>query len=284
MAEDIRFTTSFDDSDIERSIENMLDSVDKTDKAFKDLGKSATDAMNKAADESNKAADSVNNVSQEIGEVIKDQEKATKSAGRNIDKLKKVSDKAFDSIEQKGGQAGSAIANVGRVAGPVGAIVAGVGVAITAAFLDVKSNANAAKRELEGLKAIGNELKDRVFAGIRAIALQFTGDLASASREAATALGAGRDTLAQVRQNGKDFFDLQEQLKKTNRELIVLDAERAAQLGRIRALSSDQNKTLQDRVDLVRQASAIESSLNNSRIAQLQNELIIQRQKSQKLC
>lgn len=199
-------------------------------------------------------------------------QEAFRENSKRIKEQNKGVDEFFNTVESKGGQAGGIISSIGRKFGLVGAIVVGVGGAIVAAFLSLKENSKTAKRELEGLKAVGNELKDRVFAGLRS-AVKVFGDIGGAAQEMATAFGNGRDSLAEVNQKGKDFFDLQNSIAESNRSLIRTEAERAVQLQKLQLLAGDETKTTAERITLIRSAAAIENEINQNRIAQLGNEL-----------
>ena len=258
------FRLKFESEDMNQVFDSLIERVEDLDKELVDLQKTQKETFEASAKNAKKADDQLR------------QQANTLDANKvKFKDLQNSAGDAFENVASKGGEATGAIARLGRAAGPVGAIIAGVGIAIASAFLDVEKNAKAAKRELEGLKAVGNELKDRTFAGIRAIVKLWTNDLAGASIEAAKVLNGVNGTFAEVREGGKDLANLQEQIRVRSIAQIKLDAQRANELERIRSLAGDENKTTAERINLIRSAASIESGLNESRISQLSGQLTL---------
>lgn len=233
-------------------------------------------------DKGGAAAESLRNRMQQVRLELRESRQESKRLREEFNKAnarakeaQKSANSVFDAIESKGGAAGRIVANLGRRFGVVGAVVTGVITLIGAAFLDVEENSKKAKRELEGLKAVGNELKTRTFAGLRAVVQGALGDFGSAAKNAAEALGQGRDSLADIQQQGRDFFDLQSRIGEANRLLARTEAERVTQLEKINLLAGDESKTTEEKIGLIRQAASVQNEITGIRISELNNELAL---------
>ena len=258
------FRLRFENEDMEKVFQSINRHINETNAELEELEKTQKDAF-----------DSMSKSAKQADEQVRKQ-------GTNLDaakvKFKELGQNAQDSLEgigEKGGSATSAISKLGRAGGIAGTVIAGVGVAVVAAFLDVEENAKKAKRELEGLKSVGNELKTRTFAGLRAIIQAGLGNFGAYAKDAAIAFGQGRDSLADIRQQGRDFFDLQNRIAQANQLIVKTEAERAVQLEKLQLLASDENRTTAERINLIRNAASIQNELTGLRISELNNELAL---------
>lgn len=252
------FKLRFENPDMEAVFHAMSDRVEELDSDLRKLEKTQKETFAASA----KATQAANDQLRHQAETL----------DTNKVKFKGLKDSAQDALEgisEKGGGAISTLSRLGRAGGLAGTILAAAGTAIAAAFLDVEKNASAARREFEGIKAVGQELKTRVFAGIRGLVKYLSGDIAAATQEYATFLGIGRQTTDEVREQGRLLDDLRAKIEQSNRVLIKQEAERAVQLDRLRTLAADESRSTADRIGLIRSAASIEADLNESRIAQL---------------
>lgn len=264
------FRLKFENEDMEKVFKQLIDRVEETNDELKRLEKNQKEAFDATA-----------NSAQKADEAIKSQTKSLDANSVRFKNLKDVSSSAFDEIENSGNQAVSTLARLARAAGPVGAAIAAVGGAIVAAFLDVEANAKKAKAELEGLKAVGNELKDRTFAGIRAITKLWAGDLAAASIEAAKVVNGVNGTINAVREAGRNIELLRQGYSGFSRQLIQIEAERTVQLQKLQAAASDENRTTEERISLLNSVASVENKLNSTRISQLSFQLDILRKQNE---
>ena len=155
----------------------------------------------------------------------------------------------------------------------LGTVLAGVGAAIVAAFLDVEKNAKAAKRELEGIKSVGEELKNRTFAGLRGVVQAALGNFGAAAVEFEAAVNNIGEGISKAREEGKKLFDIQDGILAKSRQLIKAEAARTVQLQKVQALAADESKTTAERIELIKTASSLEREINGIRIAGLNNQL-----------
>lgn len=263
---DTTFRLKFENEDMEAVFTSLIDRIEKTDEELQALQKTQKDTFESMAKNSEKVNEGLKKQSTQL-DVNKVSFKDLKDKGQD----------ALEGIGEKGGSATSALTKLGRAGGIVGTILAGVGAAIVAAFLDVEENAKAAKRELEGIKAVGNELKTRTFAGIRGVVKAAFGDFGAAANEFNKAAGGLVEGVIQAQQAGRELADARERVAQSNRELIKTEAQRTIQLQKIQALSNDETKTTAERIDLIKSAAAIENEINSLRISELTNELELRR-------
>lgn len=264
------FRLKFENEDMTKVFDQLIDRVEELNKEFDDLQKSQRETFDSTAKNAQKA-----------NEQLK-QQTATLDANKvKFKEIQTSAGDAFENIANKGGEASGALARLGRTAGPVGAAITGIGLAIVAAFLDVEKNAKAAQVRLAGLKAVGEELKTRVFAGIRSIVKLWAKDLAAASLELAEFLGIGRKSLDEIDKLGQELEKQRIAFAKVNQALIRQDAQRAVQLQKINALRADENLTTEQQIKLIRSAAQLEVELNRSREEQLSKRLQILFQESE---
>lgn len=262
MANETTWRLNFENEDMNAVFESLIDKIEQTDKELRDLEKTQKETFESTTQGAKKA-------NEQLG-----------VQGKNLDlnkvrfkNLKEEAQNAFENISQKGGDATSALSKLGRTGGIVGTVVAGVGVAIVAAFLDVEKNAKKAKRELEGIKAVGEELKNRTFAGLRGVVQAALGNFGAAAVEFETAVNNIAEDTRKAREEGKKLFDIQDGISAKSRELIKAEAARAVELQKVQALAADENKTTAERIELIKNASSLEREINGIRIAGLNNQL-----------
>lgn len=260
------FRLKFEDEDMEKVFDSFIGRVEESNNGLRELEKTQKEVFNSMAKDVKKSNEQLNQQTSRL-----DLNKVA------FTDLKNKAQDSLESITQKSSSATSTITRLGRAGGLVGTVLAGVGAAIVGAFLDVEKNAKAAKRELEGIKAVGNELKTRTFAGLRGVVQAAIGNLGEAGKEFRTAVSNITEDLIKAQQEGREFFDLREQIAQSNRELIKTEAQRTVQLQKIQALSNDETKTTAERIDLIKSAAAIENEINSLRISELTNELELRR-------
>jgi|GEM_PF-4629862 len=263
------FRLKFENEDMERVFRSLIDRVEQTERSLSDLEKGQRSAF-----------DSITQKAKGSNEELRRQAENLDTNKVKFKEFGRGAGDALQDVADQGGAVTSTLARLGRSAGPVGAaIAAALGVA-AAAFLDVKRNAEAAKRELAGLKGIGNELKNRVFAGVRFVVKQLAGDVAGAGVEFERAFGKSAKAIGEARKEAQRIFDLQKALQGSTRALIRLEAQRAAEIERLRLLAADEQRTTAERIQLIRQATAEEIDLNGARIANLETRISLIKQEN----
>jgi len=256
------FRIRFENEEMKRVFDELLDKIEQQEEALKDLGSTQRKEFE---DQAKRARSSV--------EGLVEQGKEVDSNKAKLEGMKDAANEAFDEIAQGAGQSAGLLRSLARLAGPVGLAIAGIGAAVAAAFLSVKENADEARIRLEGLKNVANELKSRTFAGLRGVVKAVFGDMAGAAIEFGMAVNGVNGELGELNKRGQDAKRLEIELAKSSRDLAKAQAERAVQLEKLRILAEDESKSTAERIELLKQAAAIESDLNNTRAEQLTSEI-----------
>lgn len=264
MANETTWRLNFENEDMESVFKSLIDKIEQTDKELRSLEKTQKDTF-----------DAMANNSSTVNDNLKSQSKQLDINKVGFKDLKEKGQDALEGIAGSSGSATSSIAKLGRAGGIVGTIIAGVGAAVVAAFLDVEENANAAKVKLEGLRAVGNELKTRTFAGLRGLVKAISGDFGGAALEFKKAAGDIGDALNNANKAGKDLESLRQSIGQANKGLLKIESSLNVELQKKQLLAADESKTTAERIGLVRSAAAIEGEINDNRIIQLTNQLAL---------
>ena len=267
---DTTFRLTFENEDMKKVFDSLIERVEATDESIKELEKTQKDAF-----------DSMAKSSKSVNDNLKDQSKRLDVNKVGFKDLKDKGQDALEGIAESGGSATSSIARLGRAGGIAGTVVAGAAALIVAAFLDVKKNANAAKRELEGLKGVGNELKTRTFAGLRALVQAAFGNLGEAAKEAKAAVDNLVGAVEEASEARKQLFDLRQSIGAANSVFITEEARLNVELEKRNALLADETKTTAEKINLLRAAASVENDINENKIIQLTNELFLIKQEGE---
>lgn len=259
------FRLRFDNEDMNRVLEELGKKIEETETAFRSLEEAQKGASEQATKAAKKATNELKNQAEQL------------DVNRGLFKeMDEKASRALDNIFDGAGQVASKLLQIGKAAGPVGVAVAAMAAVVGGAFLEVKRNADAAKRELAGLKEVGLELKDRVFSGLRAAILSTfggPGGAIAATEEWNKALNGVRGTLGEINQRGKELYDIQKLIAAEARKLQKDQAEQIAQAQRLRILAEDEKRSTEERIKLIQGAAGSEISINQRRISQLEKEL-----------
>lgn len=258
------FRLRFENDDMKRVFEELLDQIEKQESALDDLGKTQREYFDKAARSGKEATKAQQ---EQVRELDK-----TKVSFEN---LRDVADETFDEISEGAGQSASLLRALGKTLGPIGIALTALGAAVAAAFLDVRENAKAARRELAALQAQGNELRKRTFAGLRGVIKSAFGDATGAALEFGRAINGVNGTLSQVAENARNVFDAVEIAAQVTRNLNREEAERANNVARLLALSADETRSTEERINLIRQAAREEVELNDLRQSRALQEIAL---------
>ena len=256
------FRLKFESEDMEKVFQALSDHIEETEQGMRDLEKVQKETFDNLTKDAKKSDEQLR--------------KQVSNLDLNKVKFKELGDTAQDSLErisEKGGSATGAISRLGRAGGLAGTILAGAAAVIVGAFLDVKENADAAKVSMEGIRAVGNELRTRVFAGIRGIVKAFSGDLGGAALEFKAAGENIVESLNDANEAGKELERNRQRIAELNRGLVQEEARLNAELQKKQALIADETKTTAERIELINESAAIEGKINRQRIEQLNNEL-----------
>jgi hypothetical protein len=160
----------------------------------------------------------------------------------------------------------------------IGAIVVAVGT-LAAYFTQTAEGAKLLEQGLNMLKATFNVLLDRVAAIGGAIVKFFQGDFQGAAEDAANAVkGIGEEIKKEVAVID-ELTRATQRLRASNRELTVETAKQRAEIERLKMVSDDVNRSIDERISAARRAANLEKNLVNQRLGNAREELRIERQR-----
>jgi hypothetical protein len=160
----------------------------------------------------------------------------------------------------------------------IGAIVVAVG-SLAAYFTQTAEGAKLLEEGLNMLKATFNVLLDRVAAIGGAIVKFFQGDFQGAARDAANAVkGIGEEIKKEVAIID-ELTKATQRLRASNRELTVETAKQRAEIERLKMVSDDVNRSIEERISAARRAANLEKNLVNQRLGNAREELRIEQQR-----
>jgi hypothetical protein len=160
----------------------------------------------------------------------------------------------------------------------IGAIVVAVGT-LAAYFTQTAEGAKLLEQGLNMLKATFNVLLDRVAAIGGAIVKFFQGDFQGAAEDAANAVkGIGEEIKKEVAIID-DLTKATQRLRASNRELTVETAKQRAEIERLKMVSDDVNRSIDERISAARRAANLEKNLVNQRLGNAREELRIEQQR-----
>jgi hypothetical protein len=236
--------------------------------------------------------------------------KRLKAVEGSVDKVgktsKKVSADMTKDLEGVKDVASQISPEFGRAASAMGALTGGVGKVVTAMktlrgaiiatgigalvvvigslvsyFTSTERGAQKLRVAMAAVGAVVNTLRDAMFGLLRAGAFLLRGDLRGAIDAASEAFSGMGD---RIRDNVSAMVALEKRanaLKVAERELRVEMSARRAEINALRLAAEDENKSVSERIALLKQADGIEKNLmdqrirnaeENLRIIQLQNE------------
>jgi hypothetical protein len=160
----------------------------------------------------------------------------------------------------------------------IGAVVVAVG-SLAAYFTQTAEGAKLLEQGLNMLKATFNVLLDRVAAIGGAIVKFFQGDFQGAAQDAANAVkGIGEEIKKEVAIID-DLTKATQRLRASNRELTVETAKQRAEIERLKMVSDDVNRSIEERISAARRAANLEKNLVSQRLGNAREELRIEQQR-----
>ena len=223
-----------------------------------------------------------------------DLDNALESAEKAFDDLGESSKKALEGADRLTGGLASGLVKgvagarsligsmgllkVALISTGIGAIVVAVGT-LAAYFTQTAEGAKLLEQGLNMLKATFNVLLDRVAAIGGAIVKFFQGDFQGAAEDAANAVkGIGEEIKKEVAVID-ELTRATQRLRASNRELTVETAKQRAEIERLKMVSDDVNRSIEDRISAARRAANLEKNLVNQRLGNAREELRIEQQR-----
>lgn len=152
----------------------------------------------------------------------------------------------------------------------IGLIVVALG-SLLSYFQGTKKGADVFNKALGGIKAVIDNLQQRLHLLGEAVSLLLQGKFKEAAAAAKQAFGKMDNTVKESYEKGKDLAERENKLKKEQIAFIVKEAELKNEIARLTDISSDKLKTQKEREEATRDAIKLQTQLSKEKI-RLQTE------------
>jgi len=147
------------------------------------------------------------------------------------------------------------------LANPIVAILAAIVAALVLlgkAFTKTQAGADKVKDIMSGLSAILEVLTERAAKLFKALGKLFKGDFKGAAEDARAAVKGVSDEIREATRAAIEYEQAVRRVFQAETDLIVADAERRKQISQLRFDSRDLTKSIEERIDALDRAAAIE--------------------------
>lgn len=166
------------------------------------------------------------------------------------------------------------------IATGIGGLLVAIG-SLVSYFTSTERGAQKLRVAMAAVGAVVNTVKDGFIGLVDAAGFLLRGDLKGAADAAANAFKGMGD---RIRENTRAAIELEKRanaLKVSERELSVEMSRRRAEINELKLAAEDENKTVSERIQLLRRADALEKTLMAERIKNAEEALDIARQQAE---
>lgn len=307
MADEVRFRVTADDDDAIRAMNNVIQSVQKGEDAFQELGRESDRAFDQVAKSATQANDAIQNATTNIGLFGATLNQSTKQINLNSRAAGNLAFQLQDvfvqlstgqgilrTLIQQGPQITSIFGGVGNtfkfagqqarqlfrrlvtLRGGIKALAASTGILLALSVVSYLTQSGQAAEffttKLSQLRQITDVLINRLAALGEAVTEFFSGDRQAAAEALRRSYEGIGQALSDAAERGREFADVQRRIDAlaVTSAALNIEAERRAEIARTQA--QDESRALSDRIGLIRQAAALEQEARERQIGILRRQ------------